>query len=418
LKTYGSSDTVPVPVINTNNYNCSGEINPSGWNVSYNGNGVYDSIKLSDDNTGEQPSEVDILYAQAVSDLSNGLPVQAIIDFKYLTDNYPEYEDLPKILYEFYSCYQMLDTNEGQNYRQPLYQDIIDYLNEKLLSDDFTKNSDFIDNAFDIILMAESIINLNSAAGGYEFLAFNHPDPDIRLTASWNYNEIQELINSGNGGGNQFQITNDKFQIEDQNQLKEHNELIRLNELISDDPVMSKMKRSFEKTSTERKERTDKQISREIKTGEVLNEKIVRSRQVDLQKEDRAKRNIFQSKNMNKEEKELRRMEDLALSTLDIRNEIKLNPIQNIPNEYNLEQNYPNPFNPVTHLEFAISNLGFVSLKIYDVLGKEIKTLVNEIRQPGIYKVEFDGSSLASGIYFYTIEAGSFKQTKRMLLLK
>lgn len=89
-----------------------------------------------------------------------------------------------------------------------------------------------------------------------------------------------------------------------------------------------------------------------------------------------------------------------------------------IPDRYYLSQNYPNPFNPVTNLEFGISNLGFVSLKIYDVSGKEIKTLVNEIKQLGMYKVEFDGSNLASGIYFYTIEAGSFLQTKRMLLLK
>ncbi len=94
------------------------------------------------------------------------------------------------------------------------------------------------------------------------------------------------------------------------------------------------------------------------------------------------------------------------------------NTSSEIPDRYYLSQNYPNPFNPVTNLEFGISNLGFVSLKIYDVSGKEIKTLVNEIKQPGMYKVEFDGSSLASGIYFYTIEAGSFKQTKRMLLLK
>ena len=90
----------------------------------------------------------------------------------------------------------------------------------------------------------------------------------------------------------------------------------------------------------------------------------------------------------------------------------------NIPQKLELNQNYPNPFNPVTNLEFSISKTGFVSLKIYDVLGKEIRTLVNEIKQPGIYKVEFDGSSLSSGVYFYKIEAGSFVQTKRMLLLK
>ena len=85
---------------------------------------------------------------------------------------------------------------------------------------------------------------------------------------------------------------------------------------------------------------------------------------------------------------------------------------------YKLEQNYPNPFNPLTQLEFGISKPGFVSLKVYNVLGTEIKTLVNEIRQPGVYKADFDGSSLSSGIYFYTIEAGNFKQTKRMVLLK
>lgn len=63
LKTYGSVDTIPVPVLNANNYGCSGEISPTGWNVSYNGNGIYDSIKLTDDYTGEQQSEAEILYA-------------------------------------------------------------------------------------------------------------------------------------------------------------------------------------------------------------------------------------------------------------------------------------------------------------------------------------------------------------------
>jgi len=91
---------------------------------------------------------------------------------------------------------------------------------------------------------------------------------------------------------------------------------------------------------------------------------------------------------------------------------------ENLPGGYILEQNYPNPFNPITNLEFGISNLGFVSLKVYDVLGKEVKTLVNEIKPAGIYKVEFDGSSLSSGIYFYKIETYGFIATKKMVLLK
>ena len=81
-------------------------------------------------------------------------------------------------------------------------------------------------------------------------------------------------------------------------------------------------------------------------------------------------------------------------------------------------QNYPNPFYPITHLEFGISKLGFVSLKIYDLPGKEVKTLVNEIKPPGKYNVEFGGGNLASGIYFYKLEAGSFTSAKRILLFK
>ncbi|HMS34785.1 MAG TPA: C25 family cysteine peptidase [Ignavibacteria bacterium] len=88
------------------------------------------------------------------------------------------------------------------------------------------------------------------------------------------------------------------------------------------------------------------------------------------------------------------------------------------PQDYTLSQNYPNPFNPVTHLEFGISNLEFVSLKVFDVLGNEIKTLVNEMKTPGVYSVEFDGSKLSSGIYFYKISAGEFTEVKKMTLLK
>jgi len=89
-----------------------------------------------------------------------------------------------------------------------------------------------------------------------------------------------------------------------------------------------------------------------------------------------------------------------------------------VPVKYSLEQNYPNPFNPVTNLEFGISNLEFVSLKVYDAMGKEVATLVNEIKPAGRYEIKFDGSNLSSGVYFYKIEAGSFSAVKRMILLK
>lgn len=89
-----------------------------------------------------------------------------------------------------------------------------------------------------------------------------------------------------------------------------------------------------------------------------------------------------------------------------------------IPDNFKLSQNYPNPFNPVTNLEFGILKLGFVSLKIYDMTGKEVTTLVNGNLHPGIYKYNFDASGLSSGIYFYTLKAGDFIETKKMNLVK
>ena len=89
-----------------------------------------------------------------------------------------------------------------------------------------------------------------------------------------------------------------------------------------------------------------------------------------------------------------------------------------IPDGFSLSQNYPNPFNPTTNLEFGVRESGFVSLKIFNSLGMEVATLVNENKAAGNYKVTFNGSNLSSGIYFYTLETGSFKETKRMNLIK
>ncbi len=85
---------------------------------------------------------------------------------------------------------------------------------------------------------------------------------------------------------------------------------------------------------------------------------------------------------------------------------------------YKLEQNYPNPFNPSTRITFSIKNAGFVSLKVYDLLGREVATLVSENRPAGIYDVAFNASNLGSGIYFYTLTSGGFSQTKKMLFVK
>jgi len=89
-----------------------------------------------------------------------------------------------------------------------------------------------------------------------------------------------------------------------------------------------------------------------------------------------------------------------------------------VPQNYELGQNYPNPFNPVTNLEFEIPTLEFVSLKVYDMLGKEVATLINGNLGPGTYRYDFDASGLTSGNYFYKLETKDFSETKKMILLK
>lgn len=89
-----------------------------------------------------------------------------------------------------------------------------------------------------------------------------------------------------------------------------------------------------------------------------------------------------------------------------------------IPTNFSLSQNYPNPFNPSTEIEYSIHNKGLVTLKVYNMLGQEIATLVNQEQNSGVYTVNFDASKLASGVYFYRIQSGEFVLTKKMMFLK
>ena len=92
--------------------------------------------------------------------------------------------------------------------------------------------------------------------------------------------------------------------------------------------------------------------------------------------------------------------------------------VNHIPNDYSLNQNYPNPFNPSTTIAYDIPKTSLVRISVYDILGKEIKLLVNTEKNPGHYEIIFDAKDLAGGIYYYSIRAGEFSQSKKMILLK
>ncbi|MCP5061364.1 MAG: T9SS type A sorting domain-containing protein, partial [Ignavibacteriae bacterium] len=89
-----------------------------------------------------------------------------------------------------------------------------------------------------------------------------------------------------------------------------------------------------------------------------------------------------------------------------------------VANTFSLDQNYPNPFNPTTQIKFSIPASNVVTLKIYSLLGEEVRTLINEEMNSGTYEFNFNASNLASGLYFYTLTSGDFVSTKKMMLLK
>jgi predicted GH43/DUF377 family glycosyl hydrolase len=108
----------------------------------------------------------------------------------------------------------------------------------------------------------------------------------------------------------------------------------------------------------------------------------------------------------------------LGLATLDVATSVETK-LSTSPNAFALQQNYPNPFNPTTRIPYSIPHAGFTTLKVYNILGREIETLVNKVQKAGDHSIFFNAGDLASGIYFYQLQAGNeFAETKKMLLIR
>jgi len=89
-----------------------------------------------------------------------------------------------------------------------------------------------------------------------------------------------------------------------------------------------------------------------------------------------------------------------------------------LPKEYSLSQNYPNPFNPVTRIKYSVPKTGYLTIKVYDLMGREVATIFEGVQQAGNYSVTFDAGGLAGGIYLYQMKVGNFVENKKLVLLK
>ena len=89
-----------------------------------------------------------------------------------------------------------------------------------------------------------------------------------------------------------------------------------------------------------------------------------------------------------------------------------------MPIDFELYQNYPNPFNAITNIRFSLQNRNIVKVKVYDTIGREVVTLLDEVKNPGIHEINFDGKGLTSGVYFYKMQVGNSARVRKLILIK
>jgi len=441
------------------NYNCNNlpTIQYSSLQVTNKGFGIYDTLLISTDNSTPVAMTDENLHTIASNYMQNGQFFDAISTYKNLIDNYQSSNYLTSSAYELYDSYHSLDTSSNQTYKDNLYSDCKTYLNAKIQSGNYSY--EFNDIAYYLVIMCETNMqNYNDALRDYEFIAMFHPDAEMRLLASWDHNEVEELMGSSGAEKeetmNQFRdriLTKLEIVIKKDsttsimNRLyKERNNDIEKYYLDKGEDIFNKNNSSKSSTdlnsnnNTSIKKTTKENPSQSKTKGDVNNKNVLKNPVTNstkdgtvnkfiLSKEKRdniiskAESNLRTLKNMDKMKKMKMHKEDILLiAGLSLSNK-KVNENTTIPLSYNLSQNYPNPFNPVTKINYELPKDGKVKLVIYDILGREMKVLVNEIKQKGRYTVEFNGTQIASGIYFYRIQidgGSGFSAVKKMALIK
>lgn len=370
----------------------SHELNPItiGYEITDMGNGIYDTVIISTPPVGGgqafSGNQDRILFGNILSKIRTRNYVSSINDAKILINQFDSSKYWLAGLDLLYKGYKMSDTSNNQSQTNILFGELKFYLDQKI--NHYSSNSEFVNKAYGYYLRCLGRMrNFTESIAGYENIMNNHPNSLVRLSASWDRAAAILLMNTGGGGFN-AEIYAEK-----------------LKEILSNEPVHQIAKDVFitEKTfSDERKEDDGNKDNRED---------INSIRDSEL-----SKRVVFFNPS-NRTELNRKISEDVK-AILGITN---INKKDNgiVPLKFTLYQNYPNPFNPVTTIKYDLPRDAKVTVKIYDLLGREVAVLVNnDIKKAGTYNVEWYAGNFASGVYFYKIEAGDFVQSKKMVLVK
>lgn len=366
----------------------------AGYEVHDLGNGTYDSVLVTSPPSGSSQSSVyfaeneDLMfYSKAVKYRRQGNYTDAIGNIKYLINSHDSSIYLLSALDELFLSVRSTDTTNSQTNTNIIFGGPKQYLTDKM--NQYNQKPAFVEKAYFYYLMCLiKTKNYQEAIAGYENIMGTHPSALARLTASWDRAAAILLMNGGSGGGESNEY-----------------ETIENNETLYDkDPAHKIAFDSFEKRRKEYTADRDDNNSNSGKKRDKYDNQSVENR---ITKFNPANRNEFTAK-VN---------EDIRiLMGLNKESEFVNN---SMPRQFELHQNYPNPFNPVTTIKYDLPNNVKVTIRIYDLLGRELVTLLNnEYKAAGIYEVKWNASNYASGVYFYRIEAGNFVQSKKMVLIK
>ena len=314
-------------------------------------------------------------------------------------------------LSELYLNYLNTDTSGNQTITNGIFNGLKTYLEQKMQQ--YQNNAQFVERAYKYLLMCLVKTNAYSeAVAGYENIMNNHPDPVVRLNASWDRSAVVFMM--GQGGGSRKGGTS---KLQSSFSRAEENGLSNLNSKSSNKKLLDRnpAHKIAEDVFNNQKRESDR-LDKIAETNGIDNVDPNTSRYTKEEKQ-AFERRIERYNPTDKKEF----MEKLSkdVKVMDEINKTKTNKktLNNLPKTYKLYQNYPNPFNPTTSIKYEIPKNAEITIKIYDLLGKEVFSL-NEYKQAGSYEVKFDGSNLASGMYFYSLEANGFKDVKKMVLLK
>jgi len=391
-----SSNNVPL-LYTPNNSTCDvDEPEAIDYEIIDKGDGYIDSVIITSSggsggvsNTNNFNKDIQTndegLYAQALINRNDKDYNEAISLLKELLDDYDTSKYVNSAVSELFLNYTLKDSGVSQTNTTSMFNELEDYLEDKM--EQYQSNSSFIEKAYSIYLMClTKTLDYNEAISGYENIISSHPDTTRRLLASWDRSAVT-LLQQGSGGG-------------DNNLSLEQ----KLKKLFRDKPVHKLANKVFKRMMTKaldinvNSKNFSKNVDRKVMKG-------IESRIIRFNPETREELDSKISKDFE------------MLLALDASTNSKEH--SSIPTEYKLYQNYPNPFNPITIINYELGITNFVSLKVYDLLGKEVLTLVSENKQPGNHSATFDGSNLPSGMYFYRLSVdGNVVDTKRMALVK